>query len=42
MSTPQAPLLDRTMIETIFRRLGERLAARGVVGDLYDHSTPTD
>lgn len=29
------PLLDRPTIEQIFRRLGERLAARGVVADLY-------
>lgn len=30
-----APLLDRPTIERIFRRLGERLSARGVVADLY-------
>src|SRR5947208_8575184 len=29
------PLLDRTAIENAFRRLGERLARRGVVADLY-------
>jgi predicted nucleotidyltransferase len=29
------PLLDRSAIERIFRRLGERLAGRGVVADLY-------
>lgn len=29
------PLLDRTAIEDAFRRLGERLARRGVVADLY-------
>jgi hypothetical protein len=29
------PLLDRAGIEEAFRRLGERLARRGVVADLY-------
>jgi hypothetical protein len=29
------PLLDRAAIENAFRRLGERLARRGVVADLY-------
>jgi hypothetical protein len=29
------PLLDRAAIEDAFCRLGERLARRGVVGDLY-------
>ncbi|MEV6969114.1 DUF6036 family nucleotidyltransferase [Hamadaea sp. NPDC051192] len=29
------PLLDRTAIEHAFRRLGERLATRGIVADLY-------
>ncbi|MDQ1307965.1 MAG: hypothetical protein QG671_3799 [Actinomycetota bacterium] len=29
------PLLDRAAIEDAFRRLGERLARRGVVADLY-------
>jgi hypothetical protein len=29
------PLLDRAGIENAFRRLGERLARRGVVADLY-------
>lgn len=29
------PLLDRAGIENAFRRLGERLAGRGVVADLY-------
>jgi len=29
------PLLDRSAIENAFRRLGERLAQRGVVADLY-------
>ncbi len=29
------PLLDRTAIEDAFRRLGDRLAKRGVVADLY-------
>jgi len=30
-----SPLLDREGIEDTFRRLGERLAKRGVVADLY-------
>jgi hypothetical protein len=30
-----APLLDRRAIEGAFRRLGARLAARGVVADVY-------
>ena len=29
------PLLDRAGIEEAFRRLGDRLARRGVVADLY-------
>jgi hypothetical protein len=29
------PLLDPTAIENAFRRLGDRLARRGVVADLY-------
>ncbi|MDI1463906.1 DUF6036 family nucleotidyltransferase [Catellatospora sp. KI3] len=29
------PLLDRAAIEDAFRRLGERLARRGVIADLY-------
>lgn len=29
------PLLDRSVIEDAFRRLGDRLARRGVVADLY-------
>ena len=29
------PLLDRTAITDAFRRLGDRLARRGVVADLY-------
>jgi hypothetical protein len=29
------PLLDRTAIEDAFRRLGDRLARRGVVADVY-------
>jgi hypothetical protein len=33
--TTDDPLLDRAAIETAFTRLGERLAARGVVADLY-------
>ena len=34
MSKP-APLLDREGIEEAFRRLGARLAKRGVVADIY-------
>ncbi|HEV2373551.1 MAG TPA: DUF6036 family nucleotidyltransferase [Streptosporangiaceae bacterium] len=34
MSDP-SPLLDRAGIEEAFRRLGDRLARRGVVADLY-------
>jgi hypothetical protein len=30
-----SPLLDREGIEEAFRRLGERLAKRGVVADIY-------
>jgi hypothetical protein len=30
-----SPLLDREGIEAAFRRLGERLAKRGVVADIY-------
>lgn len=33
--TDTGPLLDRTAIEDAFRRLGERLAGRGVVADVY-------
>ncbi len=33
--TDSSPLLDRAGIEDAFRRLGERLAKRGVVADLY-------
>jgi hypothetical protein len=29
------PLLDRASIEDAFRRLGDKLARRGVVADLY-------
>lgn len=29
------PLLDRAAIEDAFRRLGDRLARRGVAADLY-------
>ncbi|MEV6518559.1 DUF6036 family nucleotidyltransferase [Micromonospora chalcea] len=32
---PEDPLLDRTAIEDAFRRLGDRLAKRGVIADLY-------
>jgi len=34
MSAPD-PLLDRGAIQEAFRRLGERLARRGVVADIY-------
>ena len=34
MSEP-GPLLDRQGIEEAFRRLGDRLAKRGVVADIY-------
>lgn len=34
MSEP-TPLLDREGIEEAFRRLGDRLAKRGVVADIY-------
>ena len=30
-----APLLDRKGIEEAFRRLGDRLAKRGMVADIY-------
>ena len=33
--TGAAPLLDRAAIEDAFRRLGDRLARRGVVADVY-------
>lgn len=29
------PVLDRTGIEEVFRKLGDRLARRGVVADIY-------
>ncbi len=32
---PEDQLLDRSAIEDAFRRLGDRLARRGVVADLY-------
>lgn len=35
MSSDPSPLLDRAGIEEAFRRLGDRLARRGVVADLY-------
>lgn len=35
MTSPDGPLLDRARIEDLFRRLGDRLQRRGVVGDLY-------
>lgn len=35
MSSGADPLLDRAGIEGAFRRLGERLARRGVVADVY-------
>jgi hypothetical protein len=31
----EEPLLDRARIQELFRRLGERLQKRGVVGDIY-------
>lgn len=33
--TGAGPLLDRTAIEEAFRRLGDRLARRGVIADIY-------
>ena len=33
--TPEDPLLDRSAIEDAFRRLGGRLARRGIVADIY-------
>ena len=33
--SPDDPLLDRKAIEEAFRRLGDRLARRGVVADVY-------
>jgi predicted nucleotidyltransferase len=33
--TEEGVLLDRSAIEDAFRRLGDRLAGRGVVADLY-------
>jgi hypothetical protein len=33
--TEASPLLTRDQIEAAFRRLGERLARRGAVADLY-------
>lgn len=30
-----APLLDRAVLEDVFRKLGDRLARRGVVADIY-------
>ena len=33
--TASDPLLDRAAIEQAFRRLGERLAGRGLIGDVY-------
>lgn len=35
MTEPDDPLLDRDRIRDLFRRLGERLQRRGVVGDIY-------
>jgi predicted nucleotidyltransferase len=35
MTTADEPLLDRARIRDLFRRLGERLQRRGVVGDVY-------
>jgi hypothetical protein len=33
--TSDSPLLDRAAIQDAFRRLGDRLARRGVVADIY-------
>lgn len=33
--TAGGPLLDRAAVEQAFRRLGERLAGRGLIGDVY-------
>jgi hypothetical protein len=33
--TTDDPLLDRAAIDNAFRRLGERLARRGIVADIY-------
>jgi methylmalonyl-CoA mutase cobalamin-binding subunit len=33
--TADSPLLDRAAIQDAFRRLGDRLARRGVVADIY-------
>jgi len=35
VSSGASPLLNRARIEGAFRRLGERLAQRGVIADLY-------
>lgn len=35
MSSVGDPLLDRGRIQDLFRRLGDRLERRGVVGDVY-------
>jgi predicted nucleotidyltransferase len=35
MTDADEPLLDRAHIQDLFRRLGERLEKRGVVGDIY-------
>ena len=35
MTGADEPLLDRARIQDLFRRLGERLQRRGVVGDIY-------
>ncbi len=35
MTVADEPLLDRARIQDLFRRLGERLQQRGVVGDIY-------
>jgi len=35
VTTTDEPLLDRDRIRDLFRRLGERLQRRGVVGDVY-------
>jgi Nucleotidyltransferase of unknown function (DUF6036) len=33
--SPDDPFLDRKAIEAAFRRLGDRLARRGIVADIY-------
>ena len=35
MTDADEPLLDRERIRDLFRRLGERLQGKGIVGDVY-------